>query len=242
MVCGYVVRELLGSGRSGLLYLLEHGSSGQAAVLRTIVADDAEGGAHFTEEALRFLPHSERHRLLRGKLDDGTPVELLVVPGHLRFAGLPWAARLGSRWWRAGLIALACLVLSAASVLGRAPGRELESTSAPEERAKVASVYQAANDEPCLPDPIWRQNLFYALEEVERLGNKSRPLRSLLRARRRSLVRLVTGKEPIECREVVELLRALRRELDDAARAADEGSVDFGPSTQAQNAVSSLAP
>jgi len=103
-VGGFVVTELLGSGRSGLLYRLEHGTSGQSAVLRTIVAGDDESSTRFSEEGRRFLPAGRAPRLVRAQLGDGTPVELLLSRG-LRGSN-PLRLRRGAGALAAGLVAV----------------------------------------------------------------------------------------------------------------------------------------
>ena len=75
---GMVVTEVLGSGRTGLLYLAEDAASRRSAVLRLRLAVEAPG---FVEEALGFLPRSDGHRHQRGHLPDGTAVEWVVVQG-----------------------------------------------------------------------------------------------------------------------------------------------------------------
>lgn len=82
-VKGFVIGELLGSGRTGLLYHAVHESTRQKAIVRVVSREDGVETELFIQEASSHLPPNGGPELLRGTLDDGRIVHL-VVNGRTR--------------------------------------------------------------------------------------------------------------------------------------------------------------
>ena len=197
IICGYAVTELLGSGRSGLLYLLREPSTNRKAVLRVVTGRDVESGAYFEAEALRFLPPSLTHHMVHAALDDGTPVELLVAPE-------PTAKRPRSRlverlaegqnsWalgvWRAAWGVAMGLLLASLVVLG------LRSRPVSQEPATLQP--EAA----CSMDARWRLEVLRTIEVLDQLSQAGHLASSVYRSRRRSLLHMVASAESGDCHE-----------------------------------------
>lgn len=231
-VGGFVVTELLGSGRSGLLYRLEHGPSGQSAVLRTIVAGDDESSTRFSEEGRRFLPGAGAPRLVRAQLGDGTPVELLLT--RRPRGSIPLRLRRG-----AGALAAGVVAVWVAAAVAHGPGAPAEVTP--------AAARPADDEGPCPPEAIWRQDVYFALGELDGLAEVNPRVRSIHRARSKALLRLVSDRDPSTCRRARAVLDALQRELEQ--RAGPSADVDGKhraaprePSHRLENTVSSGGP
>jgi hypothetical protein len=77
-VRGYVVEDLLGSGRVGLLYLASHEVTGRRAILRFASANEGEEVEIFVKEAKSLLPSAEGAELLRATLPDGRRVHIVI--------------------------------------------------------------------------------------------------------------------------------------------------------------------
>jgi hypothetical protein len=83
VVKGFVVGELLGSGRSGLLYLARHPQTGRRAIVRFIRDEERSEVEVFHREAAALLPQTPHlavePEFLRARLDDGRVAHLLAM-------------------------------------------------------------------------------------------------------------------------------------------------------------------
>lgn len=77
IVEGFVVGDLLGSGRTGLLYHAVHETTGQQAIVRVVAREDRVETELFIQEASAHLPTAGGPELLRARLDDGRIVHLV---------------------------------------------------------------------------------------------------------------------------------------------------------------------
>jgi hypothetical protein len=193
-----VVTEVLGSGRTGLLYLAEDRPAGRRAVLRLRLG---EGGAPetpgFVEEALGYLPRADGHRHRQGRLPDGTPVEWVEVAsaGSLPSAPPARSARPTRPRSPRRLLGVVLVAGSLGScILGVTPDAE------------------ASREAPCVPDARWRDEVAATLRDAELRAPSHPQLAAALRRRRALLASALSARTHRACREVQAALDSLGAE------------------------------
>jgi hypothetical protein len=242
-VDGMVVTDVLGSGRTGLLYRAEDAATHRSAVLRRCLEPAGPEPYAFVDEALALLPPAASHLHRRGRLLDGTPVEWVVVvaaplpsPPPSRPAPLaeapaseapasdaPASDALADFPWPA-------VSRPPPSVLRPAPRRRrplhaalllvlgslgsLALAPSLERPAEAGERREAA----CIPDERWRGAVATTLRQAEAQAAGDPRLAQALRRRRAVLASALTAHGQRACREVEAALDSLHLEVSPGRR------------------------
>jgi hypothetical protein len=179
---GFVVGEMLGSGRSGLLRAVHNAQTGQDGVVRVATSDAEDDIPLFIQESRLFVTLPESPELVRTTMEDGTRVHMVVAEPR-RTKKLPQAYRTRGIRHAAGAFAITLLFglgLLAAWFAVQVPKPRViildqrPKVAEPPIAAAVAAVPPPSIDDStppattrCVPDEPWRKSMHRMLAGVE---------------------------------------------------------------------------